>query len=380
MINIIIKKILRFILHILWIIPLKRKTFLFVSFQGSTIGCSPYYIYQELSKQYPNFKYIWCYNKEKQNTHNVRYVKQKSILYIYYLITSKFIINNSSCPTWIPYRRKQIIINTWHGGGAYKRVATDEFKTKDIISKEKQSAKDTTYFISSCKKFTEVMIPATFVPESKFLNIGMPRNDIFFNQELVQSTNFEVRNQLNISNDDFVVLYAPTYRGSSLGADNFSSILDLNILRESLKNKFHKNIKILFRGHYFFSTDNSINQFDINVSDYPVMQELLCASDMLITDYSSCMWDFSLTKKICILFAPDIETYIQNRGFYTEPVNWGFPIAKSNEELKDLISIFDFDKYITNINKSLNFMGSFEDGCATSKIIELIKNKLQEYK
>lgn len=373
MISVIIKKLLRFLLHIFWLIPLKKKTFLFISFQGSTIGCSPFYIYEELSKQYPDFKYVWCYNKEKQDSSNIIYVKQKSFLYIFYLLTSKFIINNSSCPTWIPYRKKQIIINTWHGGGAYKRVATDEFKTREIISKEKQSAKDTTYFISSCKKFTEVMIPATFVPEYKFLNIGMPRNDIFFDVTKSSETNIKIRELYNISNDDFVVLYAPTYRGSSLGADSFSSNLDLNLLRESLKNKFNKNIKILFRGHYFFTTDDSINSFDINVSDYPVMQELLCTADMLITDYSSCMWDFSLTKKICMLFAPDIETYIKNRGFYTEPTKWGFPIAKSNNELRELILYFDYNSYSANIDKSFDFMGSFEDGHATLKIIDLLK-------
>lgn len=382
MLKIFIKKLINIFLHILWICPIRRKTLLFVSFQGSSITCNPYYIFRELASQKKDYKYIWCCNKPELfnlvQTENVHFVKFNSFKYIIALLTSKVIVNNGGCPSWVPFRKKQIVINTWHGGGAYKKAAADELKTADVIAKEKQTARNTTHFISSSEIFTKVMTKATFVSEDKFLPIGMPRNDIFFNQKEMESVNSRLRKEYGLSANDYVVLFAPTYRGSSQKKSVYENNLDIGKLKITLKKKFNKNVKIIFRGHVFFTANqSSIENFDIDVSSYPNMQELLCMVDMLITDYSSSMWDMSLSYRPCFLFTPDIEQYISDRGFYSEPEKWGFPIAKTNDELSQKIINFNFDDYKKAVTENHKFFNSYENGTASKEMVKIIISEIE---
>ena len=91
------------------------------------------------------------------------------------------------------------------------------------------------------------------------------------------------------------------------------------------------------------------------------MQELLYITDILITDYSSSMWDFSLTERPVFLFAPDIDSYDVERGFYTNPYSWPFSIAKSNKMLLDQIRTFDLSEYKNKVHKHQQDLGSYED-------------------
>lgn len=383
MLSFLIKSFLRFIFHIFWILPINKKKIFFISFKGSTISCSPFYICEELQKEYQNCKIVWCSNNNEHqklltNYKNIKFIKFNSFSYITNLITSHILVNNASFPTWIPFRhKKQIIINTWHGGGAYKKIGASESNSINIQKREKQSAKDTRYFISSSKMFTDVMKKSTFVDESKFLPIGLPRNDIFFDSKKISQAKQTVFQKLNLSSDYFIVLYAPTYRGSSLNSDAPKNNLNVSKLKDVIKSRFKKNAFILFRGHYFNNYDEFSN-FDLNVSNYPNMQELLCSVDMLITDYSSSMWDFSFTKKPCILYCTDLEKYKTERGFYTKPESWGFPIAQSNDELEKIIYNFDNSSYLKSIEENHKYFESYENGNATKKIIEIISSELKK--
>ncbi len=384
MLKYFVKSLIRFFLHIMWILPVKKNKVFFSSFKGTAITCNPYYIFKELEKNKPNLSFVWCCNSEESKkvieNKKVKFVKFNSFLYILNLATSKILINNAAFPSWYPFRmKKQVVINTWHGGGAYKRVAVSEIASKEIQKREELTAKNTSYFISSSKMFTDVMIPSILVPREKFLNTGMPRNDIFFNKALMESTNKKVRQILDISENDFVILYAPTYRDSSLKHSQFKNQLDIFLIRQAAQTKYGRKVKVLFRGHYFFTANNT-QSFDLDVSSYPNMQELLCMADMLITDYSSSMWDFSFTSKPCFLYCPDIEDYIQKRGFYTEPEKWGFPICKTNEDLGKEIINFDENKYYEDIQKNHDFFGNYEKGNASIEVCKLLENQISKGK
>ena len=110
----------------------------------------------------------------------------------------------------------------------------------------------------------------------------------------------------------------------------------------------------------------------INCTKYSDMQELLYACDAVITDYSSLMWDYSLTKKPCFLYAPDIDDYEKERGFYVPVSEWPFPISRTNEELINIINSFDETQYISAVEEHHRKMGSYEDGSASFRVMELI--------
>ena len=107
------------------------------------------------------------------------------------------------------------------------------------------------------------------------------------------------------------------------------------------------------------------------------MQELLCAVDFGITDYSSWMCDYILTRRPGFLFTLDIEKYVDERGFYYPLETSPFPVCKSNQELCDKIINFDEKKYQNDIDKFLSDKECYEDGYASKRVVELIKDKIE---
>ena len=106
------------------------------------------------------------------------------------------------------------------------------------------------------------------------------------------------------------------------------------------------------------------------------MQELLLVSDVLITDYSSTIYDASIMRKIVLLYAPDLEDYKENRGL--KPVYFNFPtkINQSNEELLDYISRFDMNSYQRNLEDFLSGIQIFDDGNASKRVVDRIESVL----
>ena len=101
-------------------------------------------------------------------------------------------------------------------------------------------------------------------------------------------------------------------------------------------------------------------------------QELLLASDVLLTDYSSCMWDFSLMKKPCFLYARDIDEYRGERDFYTPIESWPFPLAADNDGLEKVIAEFDEEAYRADAARHHAELGSTESGTAAKQCAERI--------
>ena len=331
----------------------------------------------------PELKYVWCLNNnsiELSEYKDVIIVKRETFLWFYHILTAKVIITNRYLRGFLPYRKNQIIINTWHGGGAYKIVGVSNnsdisnryWSKKTLKNIFPFANKNTRYFISSCEVFSHVMVNSYCVSKEKFLSIGMPRNDIFFvnNNDIIIS----LKIKLGIPLDHGIVLYSPTYRGyDRLSEYNSVMALDIINLKNALKERFKNEFVCLYRYHYLFQKKIQLDD-TINVSSYNDMQELLLISDVLITDYSSSIWDFSLTLKPCFLFAPDLDLYLSHdRGFYTPIEQWPFPLAKTNEELCKNIANFNQEEYYARVKKHHEVLGSYEQGTATSQMTKLLQ-------
>ena len=355
-------------------LPLYRNNILIKSYNGDVLTCNPKYIYNFLyNRMSKNSKFILIVNDKAINSKNIRYVKYRGFKYHWYYLTSKFIVVNDVFEFYIPKRKKQIYINTWHGGGAYKKVGFSLINNRDLAkSLYYKWAHDCSYMISSSQKTTEAFVESFNISTSKILNIGMPRNDIFFYKNKIEDANNKIRVKYNICKNEKLILYAPTWRD-----DNRIIINDItnNKILKAFEELYNKKIRLMIRAHY--NTSNFIlNENSIDATDYPDMQELLCAADILITDYSSCMWDFSLMYKPCFIYATDIGQYKQERDFYTPMSEWPFPVAATNNELINNIVNFNEDRYIEKVKKHHQTLGSYEDGHACEKVCKLIENIL----
>ena len=381
-IKFLIKCLVWFFLHILYLFPVNRKKIFFTSFLGD-FTCNPKYIYLWLREQFPNeFIYVWEFSDKSKNTEAKadRVVKHLSPRFLFEVMTSRFIITNSIFLWCIPKRKSQILINTWHGGGAYKTMGRNCEWNKSWVAQKQEMilGNKTDFFVSSCRKFTEVFSSSYFISEAKVIKSGMPRNAVLFLPERSGQLSEKVRSAFSIPQDTKIVLYAPTYRGNALLKKHEESkrsydLLDFYLLKSSCEKKIGGEFVILYRSHYLDSRlKNSLPDFVIDATKYEDMQELLCAADILVTDYSSSMWDFALTGKPCFLYAPDIDKYIAERGFYTDPATWPFPLARSEDVLHENIARFDDGKYAAAVRKHLEDLGSYENKDACRKVCEAI--------
>ena len=368
---------LRIIFRAFHIFPVCENRIVFVSFMGKQFSCNPKYLFEYIYGKYGNkYRYVWCLNDKllfSDKHKNIKIVKFISFKYVWHILTSKFIITNNHVEPVFPFRKEQIIINTWHGGGAYKRISAlvslyEKRRPYSTILRNIRAKLHNYYIIAACEKFKNCIAEDWVMPTKKFLSIGMPRNDILFSNNPCKE---KVKSFYNLDHNIRIILYAPTYRGLPSRPDSIGLTLKIEDLLKNTKIKFNKDFILLYRTHHDFNLNDNINGI-ITATNYPDMQELLCAADILITDYSSSMWDFSLTFKPCFLYAPDVKKYQDEQEFYTPIEEWPFPLAKTNEQLMENIIKFDEEKYKQAVKKHHEDLGSYETGTACEQFCNLV--------
>lgn len=357
-------------LKVLWIFPIRKNRVVFRSNQGDRYICNPKYISQYLQENFPyTFEIVWIFNKPKDfiwlKQNGIKVAGQYSLRGIYYMLTAKFLVNNHGLQSYIPVRKDQHIVNTWHGGGSYKKpyVGQSQYHSDYM----KKMSERTTIFLASCERFSRCNLAEVYTktPE-KILNTGMPRNDLFFGKK--GETAERVRKKMGIAMSQKIILYAPTFRDNIRNAD--APPLDADRVVAACERRFGGKFTFCVHFHRTEKREQSkIVKGNAHIFDGCLdMQELICISDVVVTDYSSLIWDVSIASIPCFIYATDLEDYMDDRGFYTPISEWPFLLAKNNEELVSNIAKFSFDRYIESVKNHHNNLGSYENGTACQQV------------
>lgn len=375
------KKVMNIVLYPFRLIPIKNNRVMLVNGLSFKNAGNPKAILEYLTVNYSNvFELYLAVNNVKEYEYlidkGITPVKYCSISYYINALTSKVLISNSGGYSFLPMRKKQYVINTWHGGGAYKKGGLDVCKNTPAYKEDvKMTSKRTSLFLTTCKEQTEIFARSYMIPKDRIWEIGMPRNDVLFNSnpKLISS----IKTKLGLNEFDKLVLYAPTFRAKHddhfAGTDVGDYDIDVELVCKTLEEKFGSNWKFAYRLHPTISL-NDLSQFKnaINLSDYEDMQDLLLVADVLINDYSSSMWDFSYTNRPCFIFATDIEHYNKITSFYTPMEEWPYPISQNNEQLRNHILNFNKEEYLDKVIKHREKLGCCEKGNATELICKRI--------
>lgn len=361
-------------LCIFFVFPIKNNRIFFSAYSGRQYSCNPKYISDWIEQNYKDeFEIIWAFNEPDAFSYlknrNIKCVKFKSIKYLYYLLTSKIVIDNVESWSILPKRTGQYVINTWHGGGAYKGVGLKRKDTSETLDKNMLRKNERiSIYLSSSKVFSQMTLRESFQYNGKIMECGMPRNDLLIKND--ENKKNIIKEKLGINKKTGIVIYAPTFRHDL----KYKYMLDYEKTLNALKNRFGKEWIMLIRTHYYLQSEKIESSRVKNVSDYPDMQELLLISDVLITDYSSSIWDFSLMEKPCFLFMPDYNEYIDEREFYTPIQDWPYPASFSMEDLEDKIIKYDYEIAKKRILNHHIKLGICESGMA-SEIVgkEIVK-------
>lgn len=342
-------------------------------------SCNPKSIIELLHKRNPDFEIIWVKLQANsllsQVPPYIKCLERFSWEAFRAIMSAKIIIDNGWTyqeGAYVPKNNGQILIQTWHGSLGFKRFDTD--KNKSRLRAAKRHGRLTDYCISNSTFETNEVYLGTFYKNSKILEFGHARNDILFAVKQSDELN-QIRLKFNIPLHAVVVLYAPTFRDDK---NKNLQTLDFNRVIKTIEKRYDKPCYILYRRHIISRQAPVFSEKVIDVSMYPEIQELLLITDIGITDYSSWLLDFSLTGRPGFLYAPDITSYLNERGFYYPLSTTPFPLSHSNDELISKIETFDPFQYKKDLKCFLKNKGCIEDGRATLRIVEFIEKLVKE--
>ena len=319
---------------------------LFISFGGRRFDDSPKAIYDQMIKdeRFNDYRFIWAFiNPNIFEVEKGEKVKCDTFSYYRIALKSRVWITNSTVERGLDFKGKHTFyFNTWHGT-PIKKIGSD-------ISKENKSFKGkgqwkVDYF--TCQGEYEQMIycKAFYGLDTTIAQvIGLPRNDIYANY--TNEYMLSLRKKMNIPADKRVILYAPTFREYDKSSSNEIRV-SIPVQIKRWREELGDNYVLLFRAHYEVAKGLNIEDDDFvrEMSEYPQLEDLMIISDLLISDYSSIFFDYSIMPKPMLAFCYDYEKYSSERGLYFDIREW-LPSADNEEALLNLIKSKKNEEYV----------------------------------
>jgi CDP-glycerol glycerophosphotransferase (TagB/SpsB family) len=296
----------------------------------------------------------------------------------YHLATARlFIVDDYYFPIYVIRPRPGTrIVQTWHASGAFKKfglsVLDKSFGATEALTRRVRIHGNYDICLVSSAACAVYYAEAFGQPLDRFRSdLGIPRTDPLFDAEAIARTSAAVRARYGIAADKRVILYAPTFRGDSIGSAVAGPMLDLALLRAGLG----ADHVLLLRLHPFvragLTIPPDVADFAIDVSEHPDINDLLLASDVLVTDYSSVIFEYALLRRPMVFFAPDLDEYEGERGFYFD-YRSGVPgpVFTTTEEVADYLRAGAPD--LERIDRFRVWAFDVADGRATERFIEQI--------
>ncbi|MFC4620446.1 CDP-glycerol glycerophosphotransferase family protein [Camelliibacillus cellulosilyticus] len=359
--------------------PVNPKKITFASYRSEKIQDNLDYVYQEIRQRNVNYSFVFLFKTYK-----------KSILgktnYLFHMIRASFHLATSRCvfiddyyfPIYvIKPRNGTEIIQLWHAAGAFKKFG---YSTTD-----KSYGPSQTYLqhVKVHSNYTKVMVSGKIVipayaeafnmPQNRILSLGVPRIDFFYQKERhikLRARFFEHFPELKGKK---LILYAPTYRGKSHGQNLIDCPLDVKTLKTILGEKY----ALLVHLHPYMHGKMKVpinNNFSYNIDDFSI-QDLMVVSDLLITDYSSVIFDYSLLVRPMAFFSYDLDDYLKERDFYYDYQTFiPGPMFKETQSLAKWIQSEQFDLDVIKQFRDRFF--DYQDGKNSERIVNnILANK-----
>lgn len=346
------------------------KLILFVSYGGRNLGDSPKVIYESMLKdsRFDKYKMAWAFlAPQKYDLKKGEKIKINSIGYLIKALKARVWITNVDMRRGLSFDGKHTLrINTWHGT-AIKHLGKDcKDGAQEFNTKVKRPIGDV--LLAQGQYDVDIFSKAFGMNPENILITGLPRND-----ELAKKNNFsyieKLKKEMGLPLDKKIILYAPTFRESK-GVHSWAQQQPLNL--DKWEKSLSDDYLLIMRGHVIVNKLHGVveSNFVKDYSNYQNLNDLLLVSDILISDYSSIMFDYSILERPIICYAYDYDQYVKDRGVYFDIRN-------------ELHSVSDEDSLIETIRKmdyklekrhAIEFKNKYikEYGNASNKVLDLI--------
>ncbi|HAU88134.1 MAG TPA: hypothetical protein DCW90_22445 [Lachnospiraceae bacterium] len=348
----------------------KNKVFCVMTHDGSA-GSSVGVVVEALKKRTDKYQYIYMKKEDRENakTHVFKAFCSFFLVKAYHLATASYILmDNVFLPmAYLRFSKDVKVVQLWHGTGTIKKFGQDA-NVGEVKRLEKRANQNITHLVVNSEYTKKQYAGAFGIKEDCVYIWGLPRTDELFSEEVKNEKVSRFYQQYSQLKGKKLVLYAPTFRDQEV--DNPRMMLDV----EYLEGNTAKDIVYLIKLHPFVASHYKGKDTErcINVSSYDDINTLLFVSDMLITDYSSIIFEYCVLERPMIFYAYDLETFSQEgRGFYEDYVSYvPGKVVKKSEEVAAVINSNSFDYKKINSFKTNSF--HFLDGHSMERFMQRI--------
>jgi CDP-glycerol glycerophosphotransferase len=359
------------------LLPLKKKTIIFESYWGKNYECNSRALYEYIINNYPEYETVWSLRNPLTRIEGPgKKIRMHSLKYYYYMARAKYFVNNVNFPDFYRKRKNAVELQTMHGT-PLKTLGLD-------VPGEIKPGKKMEKYLEKNRRWDYLSVPSDYVADiaerafshnAKVLNSGYPRNDKLIEENTPEKI-LEIKKKLGIPLDKKVIFYAPTWRVKN----RFKMEIDIKQWKEKLNDdyillvKFHHYVAAAVK----FNGEETAN-FLYNQTSYDDIRDLYLIADVLITDYSSVMFDYALLNRPIILFTYDLEQYRDSlRGMYFDIIEKApGPICLTNDELLDeLVHLDKFHlKYGDKLKSFREAFNQYDKGNASEQIFNVMFKK-----
>jgi CDP-glycerol glycerophosphotransferase len=314
--------------------PIDPDLAVFAAYWYSAYSCNPRAIYEKARELVPGMRGVWIVKPEAVDAlpAGVEHVLAGTREYYETIARARYLVNNVNFPNHVVKREGSVHVMTHHGT-PLKRMGLDQRDAPvsgariDFPGLMRRCSRWD--FSVSANPFSTLVWEHAYPFPYESLEVGYPRNDV-----LATATDEDVRRiraDLGIPPGQTVVLYAPTHREYH---DSYVPSLDL----EAVATALGPECLVLSRAHYFYEDAGPRDGRVRDVSDHPSVEELMLAANVLVTDYSSIMFDYAVLDRPIVVHAPDWDVYRTLRGTYFDLMNEApGPVTKAEAEVVDAV-------------------------------------------
>ena len=315
-------------------IPMEENRILLFSVSRETLSGNLLYIEQQIDRE----KYSVDIVLEKDGTSLDELLRK--------MAAAKYIIIDDYTKMIYPLtmRKGAKLIQVWHSTGAFKRMGFARMGRKGSTIKTSLTHKNYTDVIVSAEGVVADFEEAFGIDANRIHPIGVPRTDVFFDEAYIADKKKALYEAYPMLEGKKLVIFAPTFRGEVREEAHYpKEYLHLESFAKELGPDYLIGLKL----HPFITERMSIPEECkgkvIDFSEYREINDLLFVTDVLITDYSSVIFEYAFLKKPLVFYVPDLEKYTSDRDFFYpfETYTYG-AVAKTEKELLDAVKEADF--------------------------------------
>lgn len=354
----------------------QRQTILFTGLSGG-FNDSPRVLYEAMidDPRFSSFQFIWglkgVFPDVIAGNPRTSIVKIDSKEYLDAALSARCWVSATNIERGLHFKRKNCVyLNTWHGiplktiGNAVPSRNDFDYVTVDCFCCS--GLYDASIYVRDLKVRPESLLP-----------VGLPRNDVLYDEVEIRLKREHFLSDFGIPQSKKVILYAPTWRDEVVMVDDFKKFVHFDLWLETLGNDY----VVLFRSHPNTMRGETISKFygfAFDCSDYPDINDLYAAADVLISDYSSVYFDFGLLGKPMFCYGYDYEDYRTTRGLYLD-LDQVIPngVIEDEQTLLKLVEKMDWD---VQKDKTKSFVSQYcEYGAnATAACLNYLAEALNE--